>query len=90
MVRFLTRPGCHLCEDAYPLVFREAQKAGVTLEVFDIETDDTVLSEFGMRIPVVLGPDGEVLAEGQIERRALRRALRRTGARGWLRRPSPR
>ena len=64
--------------------------AGVTLEVLDIETDDALLSEYGMRIPVVLGPDGEVLAEGLIERRTLRRALRKTGARGWLRRPNPR
>ncbi len=90
VVRFLTRPGCHLCEEALPLVRREVLRAGCELQVVDVEGDDTLLADFGLRIPVVLSADFEVLAEGVIERRALRQALRRTGARGWLRRPGRR
>jgi hypothetical protein len=69
------------------LVRREVRRAGQELQVVDIEGDDALLAEFGMRIPVVLSADSEVLAEGQIEKRALRRAVMRTGGQRRLRRP---
>jgi hypothetical protein len=47
----------------------------------DIDTDDRLLKEYGMRIPVLLTPDGEVVAEGLIEARSLERSLRRYGRR---------
>lgn len=87
VVRFLSRPGCHLCEEALPLVRREARRVGHEVQVVNIEDDDALLAEYMVRIPVVLAPDSTVLAEGRIERRPLRRALRKMGARGWLRRP---
>ena len=88
VVRFLTRRGCHLCEEALPLVRREARRAGVELQVVDIDDDDGLVGEYGLRIPVLLGPDDAVLAEGAIEdRRSLRRALRKIGGGGCLGRP---
>lgn len=88
VVKFLTRPGCLLCEEALPLVRGEVRRAGYELQVVDIESDDDLLAEYGLRIPVLLGPDGAVVAEGPIgDRRRLRRAIRRSGVRGWLRRP---
>ncbi|MEE8489652.1 MAG: glutaredoxin family protein [Acidimicrobiia bacterium] len=75
-IRFLTRPGCHLCDDARPLVKWAAMKVGVVIDEIDVDDDDTLLSLYGMRIPVVLGPGDEVLAEGVIgDRRALERVL---------------
>ncbi len=51
-------------------------KVGVVIDEIDVDGDDTLLSLYGMRIPVVLGPGDEVLAEGIIgDRRALERAL---------------
>jgi hypothetical protein len=48
-----------------------------TLEEIDIDTNPEY-SDYGLRIPVVLGPNNEVLAEGEIrDRRVLRTALRR-------------
>ncbi len=77
-VRFLTRPGCHLCDDARPIVEWAVRKADVGLEEIDVDGDDPLLSLYGMRIPVVLGPDDEVIAEGVIaDRRALRKAIAR-------------
>lgn len=74
---FLTRVGCHLCEDARPTVIRAAQRAGVRVEEVDIELRDDLLSAYALRIPVVLSPAGQVLAEGRIEdRRALARAMK--------------
>jgi len=75
-IRFLTRPGCHLCDDARPIVEWAVKTADVGLEEVDVDGDDPLLSLYGMRIPVVLGPDDEVIAEGVIvDRKALRKAI---------------
>ncbi len=75
-VRFLTRPGCHLCDDARPLVEGAAAKLGAIVEEFDIDEDDVLISVYGMRIPVLLGPRDEVIAEGVIDDpRALKREV---------------
>jgi hypothetical protein len=80
VVEFLTRPGCHLCDEARPLVKREVERRGGVLEEVDIDGDDALTRDFGLRVPVVLGPGDVVLAEGVIEARPLRRALRRMPA----------
>ena len=65
-----------MCDDARPLVEWAAMKVGVVIDEIDVDGDDTLLSLYGMRIPVVLGPGDEVLAEGVIgDRRALERVL---------------
>jgi hypothetical protein len=79
LCQFLTRPGCHLCEAARPIVLAEVGQVGGELVEVDVDGDDRLLIEYGARIPVVLGPDGAVLAEGAIEQRALHRSLRRIG-----------
>jgi hypothetical protein len=83
VVRFLTRPGCHLCEEALPLVEKAVLRVGMTMDVVDVEADQRLLREYGLRIPVVLGPDGYVLAEGKIvDGRRLTAALRRSRSSG--------
>lgn len=77
MVKFLTRPGCHLCDQARSLVSSEASKAGVRVEEIDIDTSPELTRDFGLRIPVVLGPDDQVLAEGEINSRRFRKELKR-------------
>ncbi len=77
VVKFLTRPGCHLCDEARPIVTSVAAKSGVEIEEIDIDSDPVLTRDFGLRIPVVTAPDGRVLAEGQIDSRRLRKELRR-------------
>ncbi|HEU4915800.1 MAG TPA: glutaredoxin family protein [Acidimicrobiia bacterium] len=77
VVKFLTRSGCHLCDEARPLVKREVIRRGGSLVEVDIDTDDVLTRDFGLRVPVLLGPGDVVLAEGVIEAGSLRRALRR-------------
>jgi hypothetical protein len=52
-VRFYTRPGCHLCDEAR----REMLAAGVSelyrLEEIDIDTDPDLARRFGWDIPVI-------------------------------------
>jgi thiol-disulfide isomerase/thioredoxin len=75
VVKFLTRTGCHLCDEARPLVLEAAKRLRIEVVELDIDDDDDLVREFGLRVPVVIGDDGEVLAEGTIERRALSKAL---------------
>ena len=76
-VRFLTRPECHLCDDARPLVHRAAARFSLTVDEIDVDGDDALLAKYGLRIPVVLGPDDTVVAEGVIDdQRRLNRAMK--------------
>ncbi len=59
-LQFLTREGCHLCDDALLLL------QGVPLEVIDIDKDPALHAEFDERVPVVRdGDTGNVLLEGK-------------------------
>jgi Glutaredoxin-like domain (DUF836) len=75
--RFLIRAGCHLCDEARPVVEKAVASVGGTLREVDIETDDALTRDYGLRVPVVLGAGDVLLAEGKIEARSLRKALRR-------------
>ena len=48
-----SRPGCHLCDEARAVLEAERARTPFDLEELDIETDDELLKEFGIRIPVV-------------------------------------
>jgi Glutaredoxin-like domain (DUF836) len=75
--RFLIRPGCHLCDEARPVVEKAVGSVGGSILEVDIDKDDALTRDYGLRVPVLLGPGDIVVAEGSIEARPLRRALRR-------------
>lgn len=66
-VEFLTRPQCGLCDTAASIISRVTRIARADLQVVDVNDDDALFARYEHRIPVVLGPDGAVLGEGQIE-----------------------
>lgn len=49
-----SRPGCHLCDDAREVLLAERARMPFVLEEVNIETDDELVREYGMRIPVVV------------------------------------
>lgn len=53
VIDFYAKPGCHLCEDALPVVEAEAERAGAHLRVHDILSDPELQNAFGELIPVV-------------------------------------
>lgn len=81
-VTLLTRPGCHLCEDARVIVERVVAEEGASLTEHNVDADPRLASEYGDRVPVVL-VDGKEHGYWRVEEPRLRRALR--GRRGWLR-----
>ena len=66
-VTFLTRSGCHLCDDARAILERVAAKIRLEVTEVDIDDDDGLVSDWGLRVPVVLSEDGRVIAEGMID-----------------------
>jgi thiol-disulfide isomerase/thioredoxin len=76
VVKFYTRAGCHLCDEARPVVEKTVRAAGGVVEEVDIDDDDLLTRDYGVRVPVVIGPGDVVLAEGVIEARTLRKTLR--------------
>jgi hypothetical protein len=74
---YFTRPGCQLCGDALPLVMGVARKYGFLLQEINIDPSDELTMTYGLRIPVLATADRTVLAEGIIEERPLRKALRK-------------
>ena len=72
---FLTRPQCGLCSSVAPIISRVALIARADVSLRDVNEDDELFDRFEHRIPVVLGPDGAVLAEGQIGFWGLLRAV---------------
>lgn len=55
-----------------------AAKLRATVIELDVDEDDVLVSLYGLRIPVVLGPGDEVVAEGIIrDARSFQKAVRR-------------
>ena len=82
-VRFLSRAGCHLCDEALDELNRFLV-AGISegrfhprtgIEVVDIETDDGLHRAYLERIPVVLVGD-RIVSELEFDSEALESALK--------------
>lgn len=48
-----SRPGCHLCDEARAVLEAERVRTPFDLEERNIEADDELVKEYGIRIPVV-------------------------------------
>jgi glutaredoxin len=73
-VTLLTRPGCHLCDDARAVIERVAAELGVSWSERDITRSRADLAEYGDMIPVTL-VDGIQHDFWRIDEARLRRAL---------------
>ena len=69
---FVTRAGCSLCAEAQPVVERLVARAGVRLEVADVDTAG--LREWSDHVPVVL-LDGVEHSRWWVDEKALAKAL---------------
>lgn len=74
----LTRPGCHLCEEALRQIQPLLPTEGAHLHVVDIDTDRSLRHLYGNDIPVVFLGSREI-ARHRVDPDELRRELARVG-----------
>ena len=72
-ITFYTRPGCHLCEEAYSAVSALADRFGFTLQIVDIMGDAEAHRQWWAEIPVVIV--GDEVIKAPIDHSRLRRAF---------------
>jgi glutaredoxin len=75
-VRFYTKPGCHLCEEAKREIERAALSAEFTFEEINIADDAALLERFGLEIPVIFINDVKAF-KYQLTASEFKRKLRR-------------
>jgi glutaredoxin len=74
-VVLFTRPGCHLCDVARETVLSLQERIPFAFEEVDIEADEELELEYGIRIPVV-EVDGDEAFEVTVDAEELARLLR--------------
>ncbi len=74
-----SRPGCHLCDRAREALLAERTRSPFDLIEVDVETEDALELEYGIRIPVVT-IDGREVFEIEVDPVQLRAALRQPGS----------
>lgn len=69
-----SRPGCHLCDVAREAILSQRERLGFEFTEVDIEADDELELEYGIRIPVV-EVDGDEAFEVTVDAEALARMV---------------
>jgi hypothetical protein len=76
-IRFYTRQGCPLCDDALSMTRPLALAAGVEIDLIDIDLDLGLLEKYNDRVPVIEAENGDVIDEGIVDANVVREFLRR-------------
>jgi hypothetical protein len=76
-LKLLSRPGCLLCEEMEAAVAPLLGARGLELQTVDVDSDPALRERFGNEIPVLLAPDGSVLAKARDGAASLRRRIAR-------------
>ena len=74
IITLLSRPGCHLCDEAREVIGKVAGDLGVPWEERDITRSERDLRDYGDKIPVTL-IDGVQHDFWHVDERRLRAAL---------------
>lgn len=70
----ITRPGCHLCEEAVEVIRRIDAQTGAGWVEVDVTSDVELEKEYGDRVPVIL-LDGKEHGYWRVEEKRLLRDL---------------
>lgn len=73
-VRLLTKPGCHLCDEAREVVAAVCAELGEGFDETDISTDEALMGKYGEQIPVTF-VDGAQHDFWRVDTERLRTAL---------------
>lgn len=73
-IRLLSRPGCHLCDDARVVIAAVCAETGESFAEVDITTDEDLMAAYREQIPVTF-VDGRQHDYWRVDATRLRRAL---------------
>jgi len=75
-VTVYTRENCHLCDSAIDTIEQVATEEGVdvSMDLVDVDTDETLREEYGERVPYVL-VEGRPAFKYHVDEERLRRKL---------------
>lgn len=80
-VTLISKPGCHLCDDARVVIAAVTADLGLTFDERDISLDAQLYDRYWEQIPVIL-VDGKQHDFWRVDADRLRAAL--TGRRRWV------
>ena len=75
-VTLLSRPGCHLCDQARDVIAAVCADLGEQVEEIDIDSSAALAQRYGEEIPVTL-VDGRQIGFWHVDQERLRAALTR-------------
>ncbi len=73
-VRLLSKPGCHLCDDARAIIEAVCAELGENFDEVDISSNAALMEEYGEQIPVTF-VDGAQHDFWRVDPQRLRSAL---------------
>lgn len=71
----LGRPECGLCEEMETALLERFGAGAYELMHADVDSDEVWRRRYGLRIPVLLDADGEVVCEGHFDAEAVTEAV---------------
>lgn len=80
-VEFITRAGCHLCDEAHGVVAAVCGELGVSWQTRDIDTDPELAARYCDHVPVIV-IDGDVVSYWFVDADQLRKTLQLRADRG--------
>ncbi len=75
MLTLFGRERCHLCEEMFEDLQPLLRGHDVRLEEVDVDSTPALRDRYGLRVPVLVCADGEVLAEGRLDPAIVQRWL---------------
>ena len=73
-VRLISRPGCHLCDEARAVIATVTEEVGESFDEVDVRSDPALLDRYAEMIPVTL-VDGRQHDYWRVSPDRLRKAL---------------
>lgn len=59
LLELMTTEGCHLCEQALPLLVSGIDPSKYEVDLVDIAYDDELMNQYATRIPVLVDPQSK-------------------------------
>lgn len=75
-LRLIQRHPCELCDKMHEALLLQLGGEQVKLQLQDVDQDPQLQRRYGLRVPVLIDPWGEVISEGVLDAEALDDAYR--------------